>query len=247
MSDISTIDCGTVYFFYRPKIDQEQAANLSEVQRFFLIFKPDKSSNYIELIVGKKKMPVQQQETFFCYVENVYEDQSQVVDALGDSNYQTVTQGSRHESTVRCVGQGRYALIGHDGHTHFCYDLSRPKVCGDVQKAFALEQSGDFLITVKNPKFKENVTLGLDDDQKAQYPDDLQKLFGDNHFHPLSTVDFLFNIGAEILLIGKHSSDLETPQIKPCLKTLQKDDLVKVLSKENDETVTLPLNEKIWA
>jgi len=55
---VSTVlERGDVFFFYRPRVEREEADDLEDVQRFFLVLRPDGRQRFRELVVGRKRLP----------------------------------------------------------------------------------------------------------------------------------------------------------------------------------------------
>jgi hypothetical protein len=61
-NDEQFIECGDIFFFYRPKIDTEEVKDIEDVQRFYMVTCNDinyknKNKNYRLFMLGSKKMP----------------------------------------------------------------------------------------------------------------------------------------------------------------------------------------------
>src|SRR3954452_18783935 len=105
------IQKGNIYFFYRPKIGNEE-----EVQRFFFVLKPENKNKYHLLIVGKKHLPeTKQHESYFLFVDKVSEDKKSLLESLEEKHYQTKTRGEQTQPTSRCLAEGKYLIIEHQG------------------------------------------------------------------------------------------------------------------------------------
>ncbi|MHB8840945.1 MAG: hypothetical protein ACYC56_04015 [Candidatus Aquicultor sp.] len=51
------IEHGDLYFFYRPKVHEEEVRDLGDVERFYLVMAPQEPKLFRLLIVGQKYMP----------------------------------------------------------------------------------------------------------------------------------------------------------------------------------------------
>jgi hypothetical protein len=246
MSQIDLLQKGSIYFFYRPKVQYATAHSLDEVQRFFMVLKPEDSSNYIMLTIGRKHLP--EAETYFAFVEKIAKDSQELINNLKEESYETSTRGERVIPSARCLGEGKYLLIDHDRHTHLCYKLTLPIKVKEVQEQFNLASEGDYLVSVKNPDISSPPGVGLSSKQKPIYPDKLKSKMADYRFIPLNPPDFLNFEGAEVLLIGKQTSDLpdKDPHIKKCFSEVPLEDIREVLKKIHKPESLIPLLEGQW-
>lgn len=80
MYDISILQKGNLYFFYRPKFQENEVHTPNDVQRFYIVLKPENLSEYITLIVGRKRLP--KSATYFAFVENVSQSLDKLMDKL---------------------------------------------------------------------------------------------------------------------------------------------------------------------
>lgn len=190
------IQKGNVYFFYRPKIGNEE-----EVQRFFFILKPENQKKYHLLIVGKKHLPESKQhESYFLFVDKVSEDKKSLLESLEKKHYQTKTRGEQTQPTSHCLAEGKYLIIEHHGHTHFCYQIINPSELKKEQIEFNLQKKDDYLISVKNPQQSSPPKTGSGEQKKVNYPSEIQEKFANHRFISLNEPIFLDYSGAEILL-----------------------------------------------
>lgn len=54
---VQTLEKGNVYFFYRPKVEEEAPEGLEDVQRMYMILAPDGEERFRETVIGRKKLP----------------------------------------------------------------------------------------------------------------------------------------------------------------------------------------------
>ncbi|HWW60085.1 MAG TPA: hypothetical protein VN181_01840, partial [Thermoanaerobaculia bacterium] len=110
---------------------------------------------------------------------------------------------------ARAAADGAFRLAGHEGHAHLVFALAV------VDHEEALEESGNYIITVANP---DPAAWGLAELPEVQYelfepgeihgdapaifPPALQARFGTRRYAPLDTTDLLDHPGAELVFIA---------------------------------------------
>ncbi|MEA2331875.1 MAG: hypothetical protein QOH58_2013 [Thermoleophilaceae bacterium] len=197
------LERGDVFFFYRPRVGVEQVRGLDDVQRFFLVLKPDRQRCYRRLIVGRKRLPdpnVHERE--WAFVAEVAHDPDELRDDVERAEYETKTRGMREQPEGRPVGEGRYSIVDHDGHTHLAYALELPAEPGEAQRLFGISKQASYIVAVRNPTVPAPPGAGLQGDRRAEFPPELLERFGDRRFAPLNPPAFLDHEGAEVVLIG---------------------------------------------
>eukprot|EP00026_Physarum_polycephalum_P010508 Phypoly_transcript_10673.p1 GENE.Phypoly_transcript_10673~~Phypoly_transcript_10673.p1 ORF type:complete len:342 (+),score=67.89 Phypoly_transcript_10673:107-1132(+) len=214
LHESSTLERGHIYFFYRPKVEHEEAHKLDDVQRLFMVLKPEQEAGStpigkIRLIVlTAKRLPEGKKHSrYWAFVEAASHDISDITKKLEPEDYETKTRGERHVEGCRPCGSGMYSIVHHlegkyrsSTHTHIAYVTEVPEKMGEVQKAFQIKQEGSFIVTVKNPK--ATTGRGLGPKQRAEYPKALQDSFGTKKFSPAEPTALLDYNGAEMILIG---------------------------------------------
>ncbi len=225
MVNFSVLQKGSIYFFYRPKVQHSYAHSLDDVQGLLMVFKPIDLNKYIILRIGKKRLP--EATSYFAFVEKVCGTVDDLKDQFKGEDYKTSTEGERKISAAQCVGEGKYLFLSHEQHTHLCFQLTDFDKANILQREFHLTPQADYLISVKNPRTSSPTGAGLPSQEKATYPLNLQNNFGDYRFIPLTSPEFLNYEGAEFILIGKNKSDIEeeNPKIEECLQNITEDEL----------------------
>ncbi|KAF7843111.1 uncharacterized protein G2W53_000016 [Senna tora] len=138
---------GDIYFLYRPKVGKEEAHSADDVQRLYIILRPESGEEKqdshsasgsdgghgsqkvnIELekplfrliVMGRKKLPdaTQKRRSFWGFVEMVTTDAEDVKAALKGEEYETKSRGHRHSSDARGVGEGVYRILRHKASGH---------------------------------------------------------------------------------------------------------------------------------
>jgi hypothetical protein len=197
---------GDIFFCYRPKVNVQHVDGLDDVQRFYVILKLANQPRFRRMIVGRKGLPaVENHERTWGFIDLVTDTAEELEDELDPYTYETKTRGVRVEPAVRPAGEGVYAIVDHDGHTHIAYALELPEMPGPVQKAFKIRPQASLIVTVRNPDAPPPPDLpraGLPPSRRPDYPGVLREKFGGRRFTTLDPPDFLDYPGTELVLIG---------------------------------------------
>jgi hypothetical protein len=197
------VEEGDVFFFYRPRVDADEVDGLWDVQRFFLVLEPDHDRRYRTIVVGRKRLPdPREHERIWAFVAEVADEPDDLRDELERKVYETRTRGVRVRRPARPAGEGRYAIVEHDGHTHLAYVLELPQEPGPAQQMFRILPEASYVVAVRNPEAATPPGIGLPPHERADFPPDLQERFGTRRFVSLDDPRFLDREGAEIVLIG---------------------------------------------
>jgi hypothetical protein len=197
------LEQGEIFFFYQPRVGVEEVRGLGDVARFSFILKPDRRRRYRRVIVGRKRLPEpDHHEREWAFVYEVVDDPEKLEEELEQREYETNTRGIRVEPEARPVGEGRYAIVDHDGHTHLAYVLELPREPGAAQATFGLRAEASFVMAIRNPEAGRPPGTGLPPHARAQYPPELMERFRGRRFAPVDDPRFLDHPGAEVLLIG---------------------------------------------
>ncbi|KAL4444582.1 hypothetical protein ABPG77_002399 [Micractinium sp. CCAP 211/92] len=201
------IEQGTIQFFYRPKVGKEEVDSLDDVQRFFMLLRPDAAGVKSRMcVLGKKRLPsARRHERFFCFVEATAEDPAELLEGLGPKSYETRTRGTRHLEAARAVGEGTYALVEHPDRVNLVYKLEVPTTPGEAQLEFTIGEAGSFICQVKNPAGRGRDDPGLD--QKAEYPLEKQEEFQHYSWIPPRDPQLFEYEHCEFLLIGARQDE----------------------------------------
>jgi hypothetical protein len=181
------LEQGDVFFFYRPRVGVEEVRGLDDVQRFFLVLAPE--AHVRRLIVGRKRLPdLHAHERVWAFVAEVATDPAAIRDEL--------------QGDARPAGEGRYALVDHDGHTHLAYVLELPSQPGEAQRVFRIEPEASYIVAVRNPDAPAPPGTGLPPRRRPEYPEELRARFGSRRFSAVDPPELLDHEGAEVVLIG---------------------------------------------
>jgi hypothetical protein len=201
---------GDVFFFYRPRVDTDEVDDLRDVQRFFLVLKPDRDRRYRRIVVGRKRLPdPRRHERQWAFVAEVADDPAELRDEVEGGVYETRTRGVRVQPPARPAGEGRYAIVEHDGHAHLAYVLELPREPGPAQEAFGIRPEASYVVAVRNPAAEAPPGVGLPTRERADFPPELRERFGRRRFAPLDDPRLLDYEGAELVVIGA-AEDVES-------------------------------------
>lgn len=147
------------------------------------------------------------------------------------------------------AGEGIYAIARHGNHTHLLYALELPEEPDEVQRELHIEKEGSCLLSVKNPQAGSPPSVGLDEERRAEFPEELQELFGSRRFIAVNPPDFLDHDGAELLLMGSADDPGEELGIDldPEQETATTSDLFKELRMARERHPVEPLLAGKWA
>ena len=202
--DGPVLERGDLFFFYRPDVDESTPRGLADVRRFHVVLRPEGGDGLRLITVGRKMLPEAEEEgrSHWAFVDRVFDAPDALREALSQATYETDTLGERTLPEARPAGEGSYALVRHGRSTILAYALAVPEEPGEVQRAFHIEREGRFAIAVKNPEAGSPAGLGLEEDRRAEFPDDLQERFAGRRWSPVDPPAFLDHEGAELVLIG---------------------------------------------
>ena len=185
------LEQGDAYFFYRPRVGVAEVSSLQDVQRFFLVLKPDGDRRYRRLIVGRKRLPDPgSHEREWAFVVEVTDDPAELREEIEE------------EPRARPAGTGRYAIVDHGGHTHLAYALAQPPEDAGLQRELNIRPQASYVVAIRNPDAPTPPGAGLPEHRRAQYPPELRERFGGRRFIPADPPELLDHPGAELVLIG---------------------------------------------
>lgn len=225
--NIEVLEQGNIYFFYRIKKRIDEVDGIEDVQRFYMILSSE--DKYRLFVIGSKKLPDIEKGSkrkYWGFVYKVSEDAEEVEDEMDSYN------GNKPAVPA---GEGVYKIVKHDEHTHLIFSLELPKELGKVQEEFNIDKEGNFIISIKNPKYSKAMK-----NKKARLPEELQEKFDGRSFMYSDTeiLDYPF---VEILMIesGKDIAKNLGVEIEGEDEDLWKADIFTDLKVERDKH---PLN-----
>eukprot|EP01112_Ceratiomyxa_fruticulosa_P013999 TRINITY_DN3980_c0_g1_i3.p1 TRINITY_DN3980_c0_g1~~TRINITY_DN3980_c0_g1_i3.p1 ORF type:complete len:358 (+),score=108.75 TRINITY_DN3980_c0_g1_i3:213-1286(+) len=109
-----TTEEGHVIFFYRVKVDAEEAHSANDVQKLYLLLVPKTKGALNRLVVMPRKKLPHKGEKAWAFVEDASSDIVKIDHELAEYHYNTKTKGERTLQGARICGEGVYSLIAHD-------------------------------------------------------------------------------------------------------------------------------------
>lgn len=199
--DEEIIEKGDIFFFYRPRVEQDEAEGLQDIQRFFMVLKPEGGPFRIA-VLGRKRLPdADRHERLWGFIDRVVNGGSEVEAELKEQHYTTKTRGERTLPAARPAGEGVYALIRRGRNLYLTYELELPERPGEVQQELNIERQGAYILAIRNPEKPSPPQAGLPDRDEAHYPKSRQREFRGRRFAG-EDPHLLDYEGAEFVLIG---------------------------------------------
>jgi hypothetical protein len=196
------LEHGDIFFFYRPRVEVNDVRSPEHVQRLFLVLRPDGRRRLREIIVGTKRLPdPERHERVWAFVARVTDKAENLQEELRQRRYETKTRGERRQPEARPVGEGRYAIVDHDGHGHLAYALELPHQPGDGQRVFGIEREASYIVAVRNPDTPAPPDM-RSPGRAPELPERLRTRFRDRRFAQLDTTEWLDHEGVELVVIG---------------------------------------------
>jgi hypothetical protein len=213
------LERGEILFFYRPRVEEENPDGPRDIQRFYLVLRPDTERKLRLIVLGRKRLPeVQAHERVWGFVDAVTTDARLIERSLRAEQRENKTRGERHQPAARPAGAGAYVISLEQGRMHLSYKLGLPERPKEVQQALDIAPEASFALSVKNPEAGQPRAAGLSTDEKADFPDELQREFRGRRF-AAEDARLLDIEGAELMLVGARTDaedayniDLDTPR-----------------------------------
>lgn len=209
-----TLEHGDIFFFYRPKVDTEVVKNIDNVQRFYMVTSPENSNVNRIFLLGQKQLPQitearsSSEERNWALNIATSSDPEEIRKEFLPAEYETETRGTRRVGAAVPVGEGKYSIVEHEGHTELAYILEIPEVPGSSQREFQIKKEGSYIISVKNPDIQvPGYSAFLE--RKPSYPSSLKQKFGDRRWINVDDPDLLNYENTQLLLIGARKKDVE--------------------------------------
>lgn len=197
------LERGDVFFFYRPKVDVDEVRSGDDVARFFFVLDPDELDWDRMVVVGRKRLPdAERHERAWALVAKVEGSPEEVRDDLEPRVYRTKTRGLRVRRRARPVGEGRYLLADHEGHTHLAYGLELPPEPLAAQRLFGIDRQASYIVAVRNPEMPAPPSAGLPASGPVELPPELRRRFGARRWLAVEDRALLDHPGVQLVLIG---------------------------------------------
>ena len=143
------LERGDIYFIYRPKVEEEHPQGLEDVERFYMVLKPEDRKEFRLAVVGRKRLPdIEDHERNWGFVETIAGSAEQVEREFQAADYETKTRGERHLPAARPAGEGVYAFVQAGRNMHLVYDLELPEKPGKVQEELNILPQASFVLSI---------------------------------------------------------------------------------------------------
>ena len=245
--DEEIVEKGDIYFAYRPRVEENEAEGLGDVQRFYMVLKPQ-GGPFRVAVLGRKRLPeADRHERIWGFIDMVAKSGTAIESEFKQHRYGTKTRGERTLPAARPAGEGVYALLQRGRNLHLTYELELPERSGEVQEELHIPRQGAYILSIKNPEKPAPPGAGLPKKEEAHYPKSLQREFQGRRF---ATADphLLDYEGAEFILIGARTDperaydiDIETEH-----ETADKADIFRQLKMSQHDHPLEPLLEGEW-
>lgn len=196
---------GDVTVLVRPAVDREEVEELLDVQALLLQLSDDDDGTTRILEVGRKRLPAPDEDSPNWGHVRFAGDTEGAAGLLDDATYETATMGERHQPAARPVASGTWLLERAGRST--VLELSVTPAREDDQELLdqlRIEPEQRLVINVKNPRVRSDA--GLDEEERADLPEDLQARFDGNRWAPADPIEFLDHVGVEFVLVRADES-----------------------------------------
>ena len=242
------VEKGDIYFAYRPRIEEHEADSLKDVQRFYMVMKPEGQARFRVAVLGRKRLPeAGRHERIWGFIESIAKQGSAVENEFREHEYETKTRGERTLPPVRPAGEGVYALIQRGRNLHLTYELELPEKPGEVQQELNIERQAAYILSIRNPGTPSPPGAGLPGREEAHYPKPLQQEFRGRRFAS-EDPRLLDYEGAEFILVGARTDPERAYDIdiQAEHETADKADIFRQLRMDRHEHPVEPLLKGEW-
>jgi hypothetical protein len=208
------VEHGDIFFFYRPKVGTEEVKDIENVQRFYMVTSPDNSKTNRIFLIGQKQLPEitegrsSSEERNWALNVLTSSDPEKIRKEFLPAEYETETRGTRRIGAAVPVGEGKYSILEHEGHTELAYILEIPEVPGSSQREFQIKKEASYIISVKNPDIQAPGYSSFLK-RKPSYSSSLKQKFGDRRWINVDDPDLLNYENTQLLLIGARKKEVE--------------------------------------
>lgn len=248
-AEVRVTERGDLFFFYRPRVEQDAPRGERDVQRFLVVLAPDGGERLRLVAIGRKHLPAATRlgrERNWAWVMKVAGSPAELEVDLRGYQYDTRTRGHRRQPSARPAGAGRYAIARHGPHAHLAYALARPAVPGPVQRDLGIDAAASLVVAVKNPHWPTppGANAGLPPEAEAFYPEPLQAAFRGRRWAALEPAH-LDREGAEVVLVGTGEAPDEELGIR--LAGEEPEDVLGLFGLDPAQHPVAPLFSGDWA
>ncbi|KAK9473820.1 uncharacterized protein V1510DRAFT_322565 [Dipodascopsis tothii] len=207
-----TIEQGLIYFFFRPKVEHETAQGMADVQRAYVVLRPTDEALHgarCRLLLVPRKTFAGAGGRLLALVQEPAATVAEVRAHLAASTYETKSLGERHLPPARPICEGVYVLsrtAQGAARTELSYKITVPAQPSAVERDFAIEHAGRFVVSARNPLNEPPAGMAMAM-PAPHYPSALQDKFN-NHRWTALTPEHLGYKNTQVLFIAtKHGLD----------------------------------------
>jgi hypothetical protein len=178
--------------------------DLSRVQRLYLLLEPEGAPCCRLLVIGRKRLPDPAEPghaRYWGFVDTAGGARAPTLDSLEGYTYATRTRGLRRQPGARVAGEGVYAIVRHDDHTHLEYELRGPEELGSLQEALHIRPRASYIVVAKNPAARTPPETDVPPESRARLPAFLSARFRQRKFAPADP-ELLDQEGLDLILIS---------------------------------------------
>ncbi|KAK9465988.1 hypothetical protein V1512DRAFT_253911 [Lipomyces arxii] len=202
---------GILYFFFRPKVDVDEASSFNDVQKFYIVMRPLPSTeanslrdaptdNFRMMVVPKKMLPTSGGRVI-SLVTRVHSSNKDITEQLEAETYMTKTLGDRKLGSARPIAEGVYTLT-QEGKSHYLtYTLTVPVEETDIDKEFGVFRESRYLVSARNPKYPGTGNMRIS--KSPEYSKAIMNEFHEYRWIPLKPAHMDYE-NCEILFVGSH-------------------------------------------
>lgn len=209
------VERGSLFFYYRPRVEQLQVEDAGDIQRLLLLLVPSGSQFERVIAIGRKRLPRGGDGGRFWGFVDLVLAPADMQTALGPQVYGTRRRGLRHLPAARRFANGEYEIALHGEHAHLRWDVHDVDRSDPVSHEIALQPHGSYILTVANP---DPAAWGLEEPPDLQaelfdeleihvtvpspFPPSMQRRFRQRRFLPVDSPEWLDHPGAELVFVN---------------------------------------------
>ena len=246
--DEEIVEKGDIFFFYRPRVEHMEAEGPEDIQRFYMVLKPEGGTPFRVAVLGRKRLPdPDRHERIWGFIDRLAKRGEEIEADLKEQHYETKTRGERTLPAARPAGEGVYALIRRGRNLYLTYELELPERPGEVQQELNIERQGAYILSIRNPDKPAPSGAGLPKRDEAHYPKTLKREFRGRRF-AAEDPRLLDYEGAEFVLIGARTDPEQAYDVdlQAEHETAEKADIFRKLKLSRREHPLEPLIEGKW-
>lgn len=211
----STLEQGSATFLYRPRVEEQHADELDDVQRLIIVLSPQQGPFERAISIGRKRLPHSAHRARFWGFVDLVLTPYDMAAALAAQVYGTKTRGLRHLPAAQQFAEGTYELAWHGAHAHLRWHVEEVDKADPVAPEIELERDADYILTVMNPDpamwgliETPDLQSELFDDLELHvtiptpFPTALQQRFGHRKYAQVDSPEWLDHPGAELVFVG---------------------------------------------